>query len=172
VLIPLLTRHVFHRGAAALGLTLAAGGAGGLAAVLFVGRRGLPQRPVTAMWGGWAAAGLLAACLGLASDVWEAAPLFAIGAALLMYGNALWTPLMQRLVPRRLLGRASSVDWLVSIALSPLGIIAAGAVAAKIGTRDTIILGGVLASASGVCLLVPGVRDPDREPLPAQADPL
>jgi MFS family permease len=166
VLIPLLVRHVLDRGAASLGLTLAAGGAGGLAGVIFVGRRGLPRRPVTVMWGGWIGAGAVAACVGLAPRVAAAAGCYAVAAALLMYSNALWTPLMQRLVPQRLLGRASSVDWLVSIALSPLGIVASGAVAASIGTRQTIVLGGLLATASGLCLLVPGVRDPDRDPLP------
>ena len=164
VLIPLLVRHVLGGGAVALGLTLAAGGAGGITAILALGRQGLPRWPITTMWIGWAAAGLVAACLGLVGEVWEAAPLYAVASGLLMYGNALWTPLMQRLVPDRLLGRASSVDWLVSIALSPLGIVAAGGVAAAIGVRPTILAGGALASLAGLCLLIPGVRDPDREP--------
>lgn len=164
VLVPLLIRRVMHGDASALGLTLAAGGVGGLAAVATIGRRGAPRRPITAMWIGWASAGLAAGCIGLAPGVWEAAVLYAIATALLMYGNTLWTPLMQRLVPPGLLGRASSVDWLASFSLSPLGLVAAGGVAAALGVRLTIIVGGVLASAAGLCLLIPGVTDPDRRP--------
>jgi hypothetical protein len=70
---------------------------------------------------------------------------------------------MQRLVPGRLLGRASSVDWLVSLGLTPLGIIASGAVSTAIGVRMTILIGGALSTASAAVVLIPGVRDPDRE---------
>ena len=162
VLIPLLVRQVLHGGPLDLGLSLAAGGVGGLAAALVVVRRGAPRRPVTAMWAGWTTSGLIAGLIGLASHVWQAALLYGAASALLMYGNALWTPLMQRLVPSHLLGRASSVDWLASIALSPIGLLVAGALAATLGVRVTIIAGGVIASTAGLVLLLPGVRDPDR----------
>jgi hypothetical protein len=163
VLVPLLVRHVLHGGPTALGLTLAAGGLGALLAVLVAGRTGLPRRPIAAIWTGWGAAGATAACVGFAPSLWSAALLYAAGFGSMMYGNALWFPLVQRLVPGRLLGRASSVDWLVSLALSPLGIIASGAVSAAIGVRTTIVAGGALATASALVLLIPGVRDPDRE---------
>jgi Transmembrane secretion effector len=162
VLMPLLIRHVLRGGAVALGVTLAAGGAGGLTAVAILARRGRPRRPITSMWCGWAAASLAAALIGTSSEIWEAAVLYALGTALLMYGNALWTPIMQRLVPRALLGRVSSVDSLASLSLSPLGLLTAGAVAAAIGVRVTIIGGGVIASLAGLSLFIPGVRDPDR----------
>jgi MFS family permease len=162
VLMPLLVRHVLRGGALALGLTLAAGGAGGLTAVLVLARRGQPRRPITSMWCGWAAAGPAAALIGTSTRVWQAAALYAVATALLMYGNALWTPVIQQLVPRALLGRVSSVDWLASIALSPLGLLVAGAVAAAVGVRATILVGGGIASLAGLCLLIPGVRDPDR----------
>lgn len=159
VLIPLLIRHVFHDGAAALGLTLAAGGAGGVIAVLAVNRRGVPDRPMLAIVGVWTAGGLAGGAIGLSPGAWAAAPLYAATSALVMYGNALWTPLMQRIVPRRLLGRASSVDWLVSIALTPLGIVAAGAIAAGAGVRTTILAGGAAAGLAGCALLHPGIRE-------------
>jgi MFS family permease len=162
VLMPLLVRHVLGRGAVALGLTLAAGGVGGLTAVAFLARRGQPRRPITSMWCGWAAAALTAALIGAASRVWQAAVLYGLATALLMYGNALWTPVMQRLVPRALLGRVSSVDWLASISLTPLGLLVAGVLASALGVRATILAGGAIAGLAGLCLLIPGVRDPDR----------
>jgi MFS family permease len=162
VLMPLLVRHVLGGGAVALGLTLAAGGVGGLTAVALLARPGQPRRPITTMWCGWALGSLTAGLIGTTAAIWEAALLYAAATALLMYGNALWTPVLQRLVPRPLLGRVSSVDWLVSIALSPLGLLCAGAFAAALGVRATILGGGAIASLAGLCLLIPGVRDPDR----------
>ena len=69
---------------------------------------------------------------------------------------------MQELVPPDLLGRASSVDWLVSLSLSPLGVLVSGAAAGLIGTRTTLLIGGCVALAMCCILFVPGVRDPER----------
>lgn len=162
VLVPLFVRDVLHRGALTLGLVLAARGTGLIAAAWFGGRRGFPRRPVAAMWTGWTTASAAAACSGLAPDAWTLGALIAVETALLAYGNLVWTPLMQRLVPDRLLGRVSSVDTLSSLGLSPLGIAAAGGLATAIGTRATLLVGGAVATAAAVCLLIPGVRDPDR----------
>lgn len=162
VLIPLLIRHTLHRGAVSLGLTLAAGGAGGAVAAVAIGRRELPHRPILAIWIGWGIGDIVATCIGLTTQVWEVAILYGIGGAMLMWGNALWTPLLQKLVPRHLLGRVSSVDWLVSIALTPLGTLVAGVLATTIGVRATILVGGALSTLSSLVVLVPGARDPDR----------
>ena len=84
------------------------------------------------------------------------------------YGNILWLPLIQQATPPELLGRVSSVDWMFSLALSPLGTIAGGAAAGAIGIRLTLIAGGALATAAGAVLLIPGVRDPDKQGLARQ----
>ncbi|HEX9336860.1 MAG TPA: hypothetical protein VF892_13290 [Pseudonocardiaceae bacterium] len=78
------------------------------------------------------------------------------------YGNVLWFPLMQQEVPADLLGRASAVDWMFSLALAPLGTVAGGALAGLIGVRLTLIIGGVIAVAAGAVLLMPSVTEPDR----------
>jgi hypothetical protein len=69
---------------------------------------------------------------------------------------------MQELVPPELLGRASSVDWLMSLSLSPLGVIVGGAAAGVIGTRMTMVIGGGISACLIGILFVPGVRDPER----------
>jgi MFS family permease len=165
VLIPLLVRHVLHQGPLALGFVLAAGGASAIAVTLLVGHRGMPARPITPMWIGWGLAGVAIGLAGLAPDVWILGPVYAVATALLMFGNALWNPLMQQRVPRHLLGRASSVDWMLSLGLSPLGIVVAGALAGVIGTRTTMFAGGLLSAGAALCLLVPGVRDPKAAPV-------
>ena len=69
---------------------------------------------------------------------------------------------MQHEVPGDMLGRASSVDWMLSLALAPLGTITGGAVAGLAGVRLALIIGGSIAAATGSVLLVPGVTEPDR----------
>jgi hypothetical protein len=68
---------------------------------------------------------------------------------------------MQVAVPTDMLGRASSVDWLFSICLSPLGLVVAGVLAGSIGVRETVLLGAGLSAVSCLVVFVPGVRDPD-----------
>lgn len=165
VLEPLLVTRVFHAGALALGLVFAAGGLGGMAASLLVARSGVPRRRITAMWLGWSAAGLAALALAWSPDVWVAAFSAALIGGALTYGNVLWFPLMQQLVPPALLGRASSVDALLSFALSPLGILFGGLLAGAVGARAAISIGGAVALCAIIVLAVPGVRNPERPAL-------
>jgi hypothetical protein len=159
---PLLVRHVFHAGPAALGIMYAASGAGGVLASICAARRPPPRHRVGAIWAGWAGAGLAAVVLGLAPWLWLATVFAGLTWAGITYGNVLWFPLMQAEVPPQLLGRASSVDWMLSLALAPAGTIAGGAVAALAGVRLALILGGAVAAATGAILLVPGVTSPGR----------
>jgi predicted MFS family arabinose efflux permease len=162
VLVPLLIRNVLNQGPVALGLVLASGGVGGGVTALLVAKFGAPRLRITWMWTGWAIAAGAVTVLALAPNVWVAGACFFVVIAGLMYGNVLWGPMMQELVPPELLGRASSVDWLVSLSLSPLGVLVCGVAAGVIGTRTTMVIGGSI----GVCLIaivfIPGVRDPER----------
>ncbi len=67
---------------------------------------------------------------------------------------------MQEEVPANLLGRASAVDWMLSLALAPAGTIAGGAVAAVAGVRLALVLGGSVAAAMGAVVLLPSVTEP------------
>jgi len=173
VTIPLLVRDVLHQGPVAYGATFAAAGAGGLAAAVLAGRFGSPKRRIAAIWAAWATAALALAGVGVAPDVYVVAACGALTFFGVVYGNLLWGALMQSAVPAGLLGRASSVDWLFSICLSPLGVLFAGALAGPIGVRQTILLGAGLALVSCLVVFVPGVRDPDRpgyRPVSVQED--
>ncbi len=131
-------------------------------ASLIAGRMGAPRHRVTVMWLGWGLAGGAVGCLGLAPDAWVAGLLVAVAWALIMYGNVLWNPLMQERVPAALLGRAASVDWLVSFAGSPVGIVVAGVAAGSVGPRAVLLAGGGVAALMALVLVVPGVREPDQ----------
>jgi hypothetical protein len=62
-------------------------------------------------------------------------------------------------VPAALLGRASSVEWLLSYCGSPVGVVAAGAAAGAFGPRAVLVVGGCLAALTALVLLVPGVGE-------------
>jgi MFS family permease len=163
ILQPLLIRNVFHSGAIALGIMYAASGGGGALASLAAARWETPRHRVARMWSAWTVSGLCAAAIGLSPWLWMAAAFAGMSWGLATYGNILWLPLLQQETPAELLGRVSSVDWMLSIALSPLGTIASGAAATVIGVRLTLVTGGALAAAAGGSLLASGVADPSRQ---------
>ncbi len=162
VTIPLLVRDVLHQGPAAYGLAFAATGVGGVSAAIVAGRLGPPKRPLAVAWTSWGMASVVLFALGAAPDVYVVAVAGAVVFFGLTYGNLTWEALTQRVVPARMLGRVSSVDWLFSLSLSPIGVLLAGVLATSIGVRNTIFLGAGLAALASLVMWIPGVRDPDR----------
>ncbi len=80
---------------------------------------------------------------------------------------------MNTLVPAEMLGRVSSVDWFVSIGLIPVSFALTGPVAEWLGARTTLAVAGAFGLLSFALLFVPGVRDPERQPLPGgRAQPI
>jgi len=74
---------------------------------------------------------------------------------------------MHRLVPRELLGRVSSLDWLVSVSLIPISFALTGPVAAAVGTQATLIGAGVLGVPITIAFVfLPGMRDTERTGAP------
>jgi hypothetical protein len=91
-------------------------------------------------------------------------------------GTIAWATAKQRHVPIALLGRVSSLDWLISIGLLPLSFALTGPVSSAVGVRTTLIGAGLLgALVTAAALLVRGAREIDGaprsriafEPLPA-----
>jgi DHA3 family tetracycline resistance protein-like MFS transporter len=80
-------------------------------------------------------------------------------------GTIVWVTLKQREVPAALLGRVSSLDWLISIGLLPLSFALTGPVSAAVGAQATLVVAGVAGAAVTLAgLLVPGVRAIERPP--------
>jgi len=174
VLLPYVVRNDLGAGAGAFGLVLAAGGLGGVAGGLLMGRTGLPRRRLRALFGLWTACTLAVAGYALAGAVWQLMGLtFAYGLCV-SCGMVIWATLMQTRVPPELLGRVTSVDWLVSIGLSPVSFALVGPVAALAGTDATLVGAGLLGSAAtaAVFLLVPALRADDARSAQAPALPL
>jgi len=162
LLAPLLVQDAFHSGSVAFGIMVAAIGCGGALASVIAGRLPTPRRPVTAMWAAWIAAGILTVGVGLSPWLWLADLFFGLAWALVYYGNIVWFTALQARTPPTLLGRVSSVDWLVSLSLTPLGTLLASAGVLAIGIRPTVVIGGLIAAAAGAVLLIPGVAASDQ----------
>jgi hypothetical protein len=66
-------------------------------------------------------------------------------------------------VPSALLGRVTSLDFFVSIGLTPLSFALVGPLAAAIGARPTLLSAGI-ASAAGILVFLPlALRPPARQ---------
>jgi DHA3 family tetracycline resistance protein-like MFS transporter len=165
VLLPYIIRNDLGGSAATFGTVMAAGGLGSIGAALLLSRTGAPRRHVTFMWSAWGVGTALDIGLAVATAAWQmcAIAFFSFGFA--TAGMVVWTTLVNTLVPAEMLGRVSSLDWFVSIGLTPLSFALTGPVAEWLGARTTLALAGVVGLLTFFILYVPGVRDPERSPL-------
>jgi MFS family permease len=159
VLLPFVVKNSLHGSASDLGLVFAAGGVGSVACAVVMGQRGLPRRDITFMYAAWTLATVAIAGYGLASAVWQLMLASLAFNALETAGTIVWATAKQRHVPPELLGRVSSLDWLISIGLLPLSFALTGPVSGAIGAQATLIAGGVIgAGVTLAALLLPGMR--------------
>jgi MFS family permease len=172
VLLPYVVKNEYGVGAESLGLIFAAIGAGAIGSALVIGQRGLGRRRVLWMYLGWGFSTLGLAGYGIVNEVWQAMIIaFAAGIGEGI-GNITWVTLMHNYVPDRLLGRVSSLDWMVSIGLVPVSFALAGPIAEWVGVEATMIGASCLATAAFLTFLaVPGVRDPEGWPLEPEPEP-
>jgi DHA3 family tetracycline resistance protein-like MFS transporter len=156
VLVPLYVTDHLRLGARELGLLLAVEGAGGAVAALVAARARGPRRYVVAAHASSALAGVAVAALALGDSVVVAAAALALAGCLLELGNVYWATALQERVPNALLGRVSSVDWLLSGSLFPLGLAVVAAAADATSVATVLGVGGVLnalcAGAAAVAL--------------------
>jgi DHA3 family tetracycline resistance protein-like MFS transporter len=159
VLLPYVVKNELHASARTLGLVLAAGGVGAVAAAIWMGRREHPRRDVTVMYATWTIATLAVAGYGLATASWQLMAACLVFNGLEAAGTILWATIKQRHVPGSMLGRVSSLDWLISIGLLPLSFALTAPVAAAVGVRATLVGAAVLgAVVTGAALFLPGMR--------------
>jgi DHA3 family tetracycline resistance protein-like MFS transporter len=160
VLLPFVVKNDLHGSAGTLGLVLAAGGVGAVGGAAFMGHRGHPRRDVTVMYLTWTVATFAIAGYGIATAAWQLMAACLVFNALEAAGTIVWATIKQRHVPASMLGRVSSLDWLISIGLLPISFALTGPVAGAVGARATLVgaalVGGVV---TFVALFLPGMRD-------------
>ncbi len=160
VLLPFIVKNNLHGSAADLGLVLAAGGIGSVACAVAMGQGGLPRREMTFIYVVWTLATLAVAGYGVATAVWQLMVVSVAFNALETAGTIVWATVKQRNVPVSLLGRVSSLDWLISIGLLPLSLALTGPISGAIGARSTLIGAGVVGGAVTLAALyLPGMRE-------------
>jgi MFS family permease len=173
VLLPYVVKNDLHGSARALGLVFAAGGIGAVGAALAMGQRGHPRRDVTFIYAVWTLATLAVAGYGLATAAWQLGLACLLVNALEAAGTIVWATLKQRHVPASMLGRVSSLDWLISIGLLPLSFALTAPVAAAVGARATLVGAAAIGGAVTLgALFLPGMRDFEGAAGEAQADGL
>lgn len=165
VLLPIVATRELG-GESAYGLILAVFSLSGLAGTLVVGRLS-PRHPGTVA--------VLCASLFTAVPVVLLTPVslawvtlgYAVAGFAMMPLNVLWETALQREFPPALLGRVTSVDWLASFALLPVGLAIVGPAVDLVGRGPVLAAAAtVQVASSALVLLVPGVRDlhDDRRP--------
>ena len=159
VLVPFIVKNELRGSAADLGLVFAAGGVGSVVCAVAISQRGLPTRDITWMYIFWTLATLAIAGYGLAHALWGLMLASLAFNALETAGTIIWATVKQRHVPGSMLGRVSSLDWLISIGLLPVSFALTGPVSSALGVRTTLIGAGVIGGIVTLsALLVPGLR--------------
>ncbi len=165
VLLPYVVKNDLGGSAADLGVVFGAGGLGSVLVALAMGQRGrLPRRPITVLYLAWAFGMLLLAGFGLVVSLPQAMAVAFVAEGSLTLLMVIWTTMIQRLVPQEVLGRVSSLDWLLATAGVPLSFALVGPAASVFGVDETLIGAGVLGAAITLAfLVVPGALEPERD---------
>ncbi|MGZ4414180.1 MAG: MFS transporter [Gaiellaceae bacterium] len=159
-LVPYLVKNELHGSAQDLGIVYAAGGIGAIAAAALMAQRGQPRRDLTVMYVCWTVATLTVAGYGLARSTVQLALACLAFNALEAAGTIVWATIKQWQVPTALLGRVSSLDWLISIGRLPVSYALTAPVAGLIGVRATLVGAALIgAAATAGAYFLPGMRD-------------
>jgi len=170
VLLPFVVRNQMDGSAADLGLIFAIGGIGAMFSAVVMGNRHMPRRNMTFIYVVWTLSTLAIAGYGVARLPWQAMVACFAFNALEGAGTIVWATTKGRLVPGRLLGRVSSFDWFISIALVPISYAFTGPVAGALGAQATLVGAGLLGGAVTLAFLfLPGMRDVEHDERLAEA---
>jgi MFS family permease len=116
----------------------------------------------------WPAAAVL---YGLGAALFIVVPAMLIGGGGIALFDVWWTTALAERIPADKLSRVSSYDWMVSLALLPLGYVLAGPLASALGAVEVLIGGSLLAAiALALGLLPRQTRMLERFPL-QRSDP-
>lgn len=169
VLMPFAIRDQMGGGAGAFAAALTAFGIGAGVGSMTVASLKLPRRYLSVMLLLWGVSCIPLVVVGLATRLWPVlVALFVVG-ALSSAANVIWGTLLQRRVPPALLGRVSSLDFFVSLALMPLSMAIAGPVGEAIGFTATFAIAAFVPPLLAVVAIVAGrlPRDEITNPLDA-----
>jgi MFS family permease len=155
--LPLLVKQRFGEQVGFFALLTSLSALGSVLAAFFLGQFQCLRRRGLLTYGSWLLASLALLAIGLPLPIAGVGVAFFIqGASFSVLGLA-WVNSLQEFVPADLLGRVTSIDYLMSSALLPIGYGLAGIAADHLGASPVFVLGGAI--AAGVIAL--GLLHPD-----------
>ncbi len=147
VALPFLIKDRWHADVTILGLFYSASSLGSVLAAMWLGRFPRLRRRGLALYGPWMLIGVLVMVIGLPVGV----PGVLIASLLIGACNSIlslvWVNSLQECVPGNLLGRVTSVDYLGSSILEPVGYAISGWATDRIGPSLVLVIGGALQTA-------------------------
>ncbi|MCD2188699.1 MFS transporter [Actinomycetospora soli] len=161
VLVPFAVKDRAGGGPAEHAFVLAMFGLGGFVGSFLAGSMRPPRRYLTAMISVWAVGCLPMAVFGLAGSLAPMAVAAFVVGVLFNAPQVLWGTLLQRRVPRALLGRVSSLDFFVSLAFMPVSMALAGPVSTAVGLTPVFLVAGIAPVLIGAVALLLGRLGPD-----------
>jgi MFS family permease len=144
VLLPFVVRDQLGGDSRMFGFLLAVMGVGSALAALATASFRLPRRYLTVMVVTWGLGSLPVAAIGFMDSVWMLAGAVLVFGVTEGVGVVIWGTLLQRRVPRHLLGRISSLDFFVSLALMPVSMALAGPVAEVVPIWLIFLIAGLV----------------------------
>jgi MFS family permease len=170
VLMPVFADRVLHAGARGLGILMGASGVGALAGSVM-----LAMRSTVRGLGRWVAVsstlfGMTLIAFGISRTLWlSVAILVPLGASMMVQMSSSNT-LIQSMVPDELRGRVMAAYTMMFMGMGPLGALAGGTVADRVGAPVAVIVGGAItiAAAAVFSMRLPALRGPAREMILAQ----
>jgi MFS family permease len=162
VALPFLIKDHLHADVAVLGLFFSFESVGAALAALWLGHYTTIHRRGLKLYGAWMLIGVMVMAIGLPIGIpGVLAAGLVIGACNTILG-LIWVNILQERVPREMQGRVSSVDYLGSSLLEPVGYAVGGWATNWLGPALMFVAGGVLQTLLiALGLLHPKVRNLD-----------
>ena len=150
--LPAFARDVLHVGEQGLGILLSSVGLGAVAGALGSGTRRVGRRPYLAMGALMCGTGLSLAVFALTDRPWLALPALAlVGLGSIGYMSTA-NATIQLAVPDGLMGRIMGLWVMVNAGTMPIGSLAIGVVADRIGVQLAVAAGGILCALLGASM--------------------
>jgi MFS family permease len=162
IALPFLIKGKLHGDVHSLGWVYSALAFGTALGTIWLGWYVKFRRRGLVAYSAWVIAGLMIAVMGWSSSVLLVVfSAMVIGCSFAIFG-LIWTNSLQELVPHEQLGRVSSIDFLGSFALLPIGFGIVGWATDQIGASLIFVIGGVVTvGLAALGLAHPAIRNLD-----------